>query len=54
MTRVRYGLNPGWVGGDQVRQLELSADGYLTLKLSRAWPDARVMNGWVRCWRTGE
>lgn len=49
-TKVRYALNPGWVGGDQVRRLEMEADGHLILKLSRAWPDGRVMNGWVR-WR---
>lgn len=49
-TRVHYALNPGWVGGDQVRQLELAPDGHLTLKVSRAWPDGRVMTGWVR-WR---
>ena len=52
-TKVRYALNPGWVGGDQVRQLEMSAEGHLTLKVSRAWPDGRVMNGWVRWRRAG-
>jgi len=49
-TKVRYALNPGWVGGDQVRRLEMDDDGHLILKLSRAWPDGRVMTGWVR-WR---
>jgi hypothetical protein len=49
-TKVRYALNPGWVGGEQIRGLEMSADGHLTLILSRAWPDGRVMRGWVR-WR---
>ena len=49
-TKVEFALNPGWVGGEQVRQLEMSADGRLTLKLSRKWPDGHVVNGWVR-WR---
>lgn len=48
-TKVEFALNPGWVGGEQVRKLEMT-DGHLILKLSRAWPDGRVMNGWVR-WR---
>jgi Lipocalin-like domain len=47
-TQVEFALNPGWVGGKQVRRLEMTDDGYLILKLSRAWPDGRVMNGWVR------
>ncbi len=49
-TKVQFALNPGWVGGEQVRGLEMSADGHLTLTLSRAWPDGRVMTGWVK-WR---
>ncbi len=49
-TQVRFALNPGWVGGVQVRGLEMSEDGHLTLTLSRAWPDGRVMTGWVK-WR---
>jgi hypothetical protein len=47
-TEVEFALNPGWVGGKQVRRLEMTKDGHLILKLSRAWPDGRVMNGWVR------
>jgi len=49
-TDVHYALNPGWVGGEQVRGLDMSDDGHLTLTLERAWPDGRVMKGWVR-WR---
>lgn len=49
-TKVEFALNPGWVGGEQVRHLEMSANGYLTLKLARTWPDGRVINAWVR-WR---
>lgn len=48
-TKVHFALNPGWVGGEQVRGLSWS-DELLVLTLSRAWPDGRVMNGWVR-WR---
>ena len=28
--------------------LEMTDDGHLVLKLSRAWPDGRVMTGWVK------
>jgi hypothetical protein len=49
-TKVNFALNPGWVGGEQVRGLEMWEDGHLTLTLSRAWPDGRVMTGWVK-WR---
>ncbi len=47
-TQVEYALNPGWVGGEQVRKLEMTKDGHLILTLSRAWPDGRVVTGWVR------
>ena len=53
-TKVNYALNPSWVGGEQVRGLEWSDEGYLVLKLSRAWPDGRIMNGWVRGRRAAE
>ena len=46
-TQVHYALNPGWVGGEQVRGLELRDDGKLVLKVSRNWPDGRTMTGWV-------
>ena len=52
-TDVRFALNPGWVGGNQVRGLEITADGHLILSLSRAWPDGRVVSGWVR-WRRAD
>lgn len=47
-TDVRLALNPGWVGGQQVRGVEITPEGYLILSLSRAWPDGRVVRGWVR------
>ena len=52
-TKVHFALNPGWVGGEQVRGLSWSGE-LLVLTLSRAWPDGRVMNGWVRWRRAGE
>lgn len=51
-TQVEFALNPGWVGGEQVRGAELLPDGELLLSLSRAWPDGRTVNAWVR-WRRG-
>lgn len=52
-TDVRFALNPGWVGGKQVRGVEITPDGYLILSLSRAWPDGRIVSGWVR-WKRVE
>ena len=52
-TTVEFALNPGWVGGEQVRGVELLPDGGMKLLLSRAWPDGRVVNGWVR-WRRAD
>lgn len=49
-TKVEFAINPGWVGTTEVRKLEMTDDGHLILKLTRAWADGRVMNGWVR-WR---
>lgn len=52
-TDVQFALNPGWVGGQQVRGVEITADGFLILSLSRAWPDGRVVSGWVR-WKRAD
>ena len=49
-TKVAFAINPGWVGTTEVRKLEMTGDGHLILRLTRAWPDGRVMSGWVR-WR---
>ena len=49
-TQVDFSLNPGWVGGEQVRRVELSPEGQMKLHLSRIWPDGRMVNGWVS-WR---
>ena len=47
-TDVSFALNPGWVGGQQVRGVEIPTDDYLILSLSRAWSDGRVVSGWVK------
>ena len=52
-TQVEFALNPSWVGGEQVRGMETLPGGGLKLTLSRAWPDGRVVNAWVR-WRRAE
>ena len=52
-TEVSFALNPGWVGGQQVRGVEITADDYLILSLSRAWPDGRVVSGWVK-WKRAD
>jgi hypothetical protein len=52
-TQVEFALNPGWVGGEQVRGVELTPEGGMKLLLSRAWPDGRVVNGWVS-WRRAD
>tara|TARA_E500000331_G_scaffold337802_1_gene366295 strand:+ start:213 stop:680 length:468 start_codon:yes stop_codon:yes gene_type:complete len=49
-TQVDFALNPSWVGGVQVRGMEMLPDDGLKLTLSRAWPDGKVVNAWVR-WR---
>ena len=45
-TEVHYALNPGWVGGDQVRGLEMPGDGHLTLTLETA--AAYTEDGWFK------
>ena len=52
-TEVEFALNPGWVGGSQKRGMKVLPNNELLLTLSRAWPNGRVMNGWVR-WRRAE
>ena len=50
ITQVEFALNPGWVGGEQARGVELTPDGRMKLLLSREWPDGTVVNAWVQ-WR---
>ena len=49
-TKVEFALNPGWVGGTQVRKVELIENGKLKLSLSREWPNGQVIHSWVQ-WR---
>jgi hypothetical protein len=50
ITKVEFALNPGWVGREQKRGVELLPDGGIKLLLSRKWPDGQVVNAWVQ-WR---
>ena len=52
-TEVDFALNPSWVGGTQVRGMETLPDNGLKLTLSRAWPDGKDVNAWVR-WKRVE
>jgi len=49
-TKVEFALNPGWVGGTQVRNVELVEGGELKLSLSRKWPNGQIVHSWVQ-WR---
>ena len=48
ITQVEFALNPGWVGGEQIRGVELTPDGGMKLLLSREQPDGTVVNAWVQ------
>ena len=50
ITKVEFALNPGWVGKDQERGVEMLPDGNMRLILSREWPDGSVIDAWVQ-WR---
>ena len=52
-TEVEFALNPGWVGGQQERRVELLPNGEMKLLLAREWPDGRVIYAWVK-WRRAE
>ena len=52
-TQVHFALHPSWVGGTQVRGMETLPDDQLKLTLSRAWPNGKVVNAWVR-WRRAD
>jgi hypothetical protein len=46
ITNVAFALNPGWVGGEQVRDVELLPDGTLRLVVTRAWPNGEEVSVW--------
>ncbi len=52
-TRVQYALNPNWIGGDQVRDVELLDDGILRLSVTRTWPNGKAVRVWID-WRRAD
>ena len=50
ITKVEFALNPGWVGGEQKRSVQLLPDGGMKLMLSRQWPNGLCVDAWVQ-WR---
>ena len=52
-TKVEFALNPGWVEKFQEHGMKTLPNNELLLTLSTAWPNGRVMNGWVK-WRCAE
>ncbi len=50
INTVHFALNPGWVGGEQVRGLKLLPGGGLELTVTRRWPSGEEASGWVT-WR---
>lgn len=53
ITKVAFALNPSWVGGDQVRDLELREGGILRLMPVRTWADGRKSGVWID-WKRAE
>jgi len=47
ITKVEFALNPSWVGGEQVRDVEILADGTLRLVVTRIWPNGENVSVWV-------
>jgi len=43
ITKVHFALNPNWVGGEQVRDIELRDDGTLQLVVTRTWPNGKAV-----------
>ncbi|MBT3334611.1 MAG: hypothetical protein HOK21_09025 [Rhodospirillaceae bacterium] len=53
ITNVEFALNPGWVGGEQIRDVEMLADGTLRLVVTRTWPNGEKVSVWVD-WRRAD
>jgi hypothetical protein len=47
ITNVQFALNPNWVGGEQVRDIEILPDGMLRLNVTRVWPNGKKVSVWV-------
>jgi len=52
ITNVEFALNPNWVGGEQVRDIELLPDGSLRLNVTRHWANGKKVSVWVDWRRT--
>jgi hypothetical protein len=53
ITKVAFALNPSWVGGEQVRDVEMLDDGTLRLVVTRTWPNGEDVSVWVD-WRRAD
>jgi len=50
---ISHSLNPNWVGGEQVRDIELLADGKMRLVVTRVWPNGERVSVWLD-WRRAD
>jgi len=53
ITKVQFALNPSWVGGEQVRDVELLDDGTMRLVVTRIWPNGKQVSVWIT-WRRAD
>ena len=53
ITKVEFALNPSWVGGEQVRDVELRPGGTMRLVVTRTWPNGEDVSVWVD-WRRAD
>lgn len=53
ITKVAFALNPSWVGDEQVRDVELLADGKMRLIVTRVWPNGEEVRVWID-WRRAD
>ncbi len=53
ITKVSFALNPGWVGGEQVRGVQLLDDGKMRLIATRVWPNGEEISVWID-WRRAD
>ncbi|MBT5895162.1 MAG: hypothetical protein HOH61_04615 [Rhodospirillaceae bacterium] len=53
VTKVAFALNPSWVGGEQVRGVEMLDGGKMRLIVTRVWPNGEEISVWVD-WRRAD
>lgn len=53
VTKVEFALNPGWVGGEQARGVELLDNGAMRLIVTRTTPDGEEIKVWMD-WRRAD